>query len=258
MKKIASLILLLLTGIAGFGQNSNFRAQGNYYSAKTNFEAKNYEEALSYVNKCKTALGGTNYQLQYLHILAAYKLYKYEEAAKELQTYFDIEEKKAKAVYFDKSVDELTSDETKALTMLIDPILESVEQLKNNPCEDCQGTGLAYKIYTCTDCNGAGHTKMDCARSKAGEYCNNGTAECACTSCNSKGAIPCIKGVHTHYGIIQIYANCRNCRGGYVTCDNCNGAGTLKKECVTCNSTGKLESSEKLTCNRCYGKGFKK
>jgi hypothetical protein len=89
-----TIIFLLLTTISLKAQNTNVRAQGNYYSAKKYFQSNNYQEALNYVNKSKTALAGSNRELQYLHILAAFNLYKYEEAAKELQTYFDMEENK--------------------------------------------------------------------------------------------------------------------------------------------------------------------
>lgn len=255
MKKLITIICLLVSIISLQAQNTNVRAQGNYYSAKKHFQSKNYEEALNYVNKSKTALVGTNRELQYLHILAAYNLYKYEEAAKELQTYFDMEEKKIKIVFFDKSVDRLTDDETKELSMLIDPILESAEHRKSNPCNKCRGTGTMKKSYTCDDCHGDGYKKEDCIRDKKNYTCNNGKVECQCfRECGSD--VGCTGGWHysNNYGNTR----CKLCSGtGKVNCNNCNGLGFLKKDCYQCKSTGKVESTtEKVTCNKCYGKGF--
>lgn len=129
IKLILFFTIVFNTGLL-FSQSTNFRAQGNYYSAKENFQKKDYKTALTYVEKSKVNLGGTNRELQYLHILCAYNLENYELALKELETYFALEEKKITAVDFDKSVDKLTSDETKALTMLIDPIYEKAEKSK--------------------------------------------------------------------------------------------------------------------------------
>ena len=238
MKKLITIICLLVTIISLQAQNTNVRAQGNYYSAKKHFQSKNYEEAINYVNKSKTALNGTNRELQYLHILAAYNLYKYEEAAKELQTYFDMEEKKIKIVYFDKSVDRLTDDETKELSMLIDPILESAEHRKNSPCTKCFGSGLMNEtiVSNCGNCKGNGYLK--------GEDCDNKIKDQSCLM----GKI--IK--YSGSGWTGDY------REWEVTCSACNGEGYKRKGCYTCHNTGKIESTtdKKITCDKCYGKGF--
>jgi hypothetical protein len=255
IRKLTVLLLLLITGITGNAQNSNFRAQGNYYSAKTNFESGNYLVALDYINKSKIALAGTNYQLQYLHIITAYRLDRFDEAAKELQTYFDMEENKTKPVSFNKSVDKLTDDETKELSKLIDPIFELAEKKKNNPCHVCSGTGKVIKSYNCDKCNGSGHIMVDCSSNTKGWYCQNGKVNCKCTSCDRWGTV-CDNGVHTHYGIVQIWVYCIHCENGKLRCDNCQGAGQFKKDCIPCNHTGKLQYSEKKTCDNCYGRGF--
>ena len=255
MKKLITICLLLASIFAANAQNTNVRAQGNYYSAKSNFQNKNYEEALKYVNKSKTALVGTNRELQYLHILAAYNLYKFEEAAKELQTYFDMEEKKVKIVYFDKSVDRLTNDETKELSMLIDPILESAEHRKSNPCSKCSGTGTMKKSYTCDECYGEGYRKEDCIRNSKNYNCNDGKVECQCfKDCGSDTG--CTGG--WHYSNNFGNTRCKLCFGtGFVNCNNCKGIGYLKKDCNKCHNAGNVDSTtEEVTCNKCFGKGF--
>jgi len=111
---------------------TNFRAQGHYYSAKDALEKKQYKNALDYVYKSKAALQGTNPELQYLHILSAYNAQRYTEAQKEMETFFALEEKKLKSVDFDKSVDQLTDDEVRALTMLMNNIDENAELERAN------------------------------------------------------------------------------------------------------------------------------
>lgn len=129
--RIGTLLGILVLGTsAARAQTINYRAQGHYYSAKAAFQAGRYAEALSYVYRSKEALGGTNAELQYLHILSAYDAGNYDEAQKEMQTFFAISEGKAKPVFFSNSVDRLTDDELKQLTMLIDKIDEAVIQAR--------------------------------------------------------------------------------------------------------------------------------
>lgn len=251
MKRLITIICLLVSIFSLQAQNTNVRAQGNYYSAKKNFQSKNYEEAINYVNKSKIALNGTNRELQFLHILAAYNLFKYEEAAKELQTYFDMEEKKIKIVYFDKSVDRLTDDETKELSMLIDPILESADNKKNNPCSRCSGTGEMNKSYSCDDCNGDGFLKKTCEK------------------CHGKGLVKCTAKIQGEYcdngygSYYNLYENryikirCQYCNRGKRQCYYCNTVGYSKIDCHKCDNSGVVESTtEKVTCSKCNGKGF--
>lgn len=241
------MCLLMFVSISGIAQNSNFRAQGNYYSAKSNFENKDYSKALTYVNKCKTELGGTNYQLQYLHILIAYNLYQYDEAADELQLYFDMADKKIEAVRFDKSVDELTDDETKALTMLIDPILESAAKRKNNPCSLCKGSGFTTP---CDYCESRGYLKTDCIHNSEGYRCDNGKA-------------PCWADAHiVNSGNINSPRKyCSICRNSdKIDCDKCSGLGYSKNSCTHCSGNGynssTSTSSKRVKCTKCQGVGF--
>ena len=270
MKQTLIFCFLLTLKLSVFAQNTNFRAQGNYYTAKSHFQNKNYTETLDYVNKSKTGLEGTNRELQYLHILAAYNLYKYEEAAKELQVFFDIEEKKIEPIYFDKSVERLTNDETKALVMLIDPILESAEKKKNNPCSTCLGSGIMKKIITCENCSGNGYIKTVCQGKSAPNnlggvsVCNNGKWSCSCYKCGKYNNEKCVDGYHlcesgdVFSGFRRWRETCKVCYGsGKLNCKHCNGVGYFKNDCTKCNNTGKVESTiEKVQCNRCYGRGF--
>ena len=242
-----------------YAQSSNFRAQGNYYSAKSSLENKDYSGAIRYINKSKENLGGTNEQLQYLHILAAYYMGNHEEASKELEKFFAIEDGSLEPVSFDKSVDRLTQDETRSLTILIDPIFEAVERKKReqerlneeamlrktHACKQCNATGYVQKIEKCRYCSGSGkETKAchicsgrgnyRCGNCYAGYYTvyyNNSSWQETCTSCNGTTSIAC-----------------RNCVNGYLTniCGTCRSAGIVKP------------TGEQMQCDACNGKGYSK
>jgi hypothetical protein len=169
--------------------------------------------------------------------------------------------KKIKIVYFDKSVDRLTNDETKALSMLIDPILESADHIKNNPCKRCHGNGKVAKKDDCTSCEGNGFLKDACKL----YYCKSGKIDCGCSGCNNQGKSACISGKHDYssgdmlFGTYRQWkSRCNKCNvNGEINCSSCNGLAYTKKACYSCNNTGKTEStSEVVTCNQCYGKGF--
>lgn len=130
MKKIVLVACIALLHNLTYSQGTNYRAQGKYYSAKERYENKEYESALDYIYESKELLKGTNYVLQYLHIVSAYYGGFYEEAQKEMETFFHLEERQIESVRFSRGVDELTSDETKELTKLIDKIDEAVEYEK--------------------------------------------------------------------------------------------------------------------------------
>lgn len=128
MKRMRSfLALLVLLALPVFGQSTNYLAQGKYYSAKKALEEKNYAKAIEYIGQCKTLLqNGSNQLVQYIHIIAAYKLGNYEEARRELQRFFALVEGGEKPVTFSKSVEELTTNEITDITKLIDPIDEAL------------------------------------------------------------------------------------------------------------------------------------
>lgn len=128
--KLFLTTLLIAVSTGTFSQSINYRAQGHYYSAKDAYHAKNYEEALEYIYKCKSALVGTNREVQYLHVMSAYYSGNYQEAQEEMNIFFQLEERKIERKEFDKSVETLTSDEVKSLTKIINDIDESVEAEK--------------------------------------------------------------------------------------------------------------------------------
>lgn len=125
---LTTLLIAVSTGT--FSQSINYRAQGHYYSAKDAYHAKDYQEALEYIYKCKSALAGTNREVQYLHVMSAYYSGNYQEAQEEMNTFFQLEERKIERKEFDKSVETLTNDEVKALTKIINAVDESVEAEK--------------------------------------------------------------------------------------------------------------------------------
>lgn len=270
------LVLFFLSAIcySSIAQSTNYRAQGNYYSAKTKLKAGAYQEAIDYVTKSKTALGGTNEELQYLHILAAYNLEDFEQAQKELQTFFDIGEKKVKPVYFDKTVDRLTNDETRELTMLMDPIFEKADKKKNHRCKKCSGTGTASIIKTtyehCNKCGEAdkGHYSINgdngmggIKRSGYKETERKGHTRSTCEECNGKGLEICSK--CNGFG-----TNCKGCnrhpvnpsgyKGFSFYCTPCWGSGYRFQQCDKCSGTKSYakKTTENIVCPDCNGKGW--
>lgn len=269
-KQLFALIFLSTICYSSIAQNTNYRAQGNYYSAKTKYKAGAYLEALEYINKSKTALGGTNEELQYLHILAAYNIEDFEQAQKELQTFFDIGEKKVKPVYFDKTVDRLTNDETRELTMLMDPIFEKADKKKNHRCKKCSGTGNASVVKTsyehCYKCGeeDQGHTIVVSGFMRRGykRTAMKGRTSTNCEDCNGKGHTICSRCNGTTQD------NCKGCnrhptnpsylKGFSFFCSSCSGGGLSFDICTACKGTKsvKRERTEKVVCSDCNGKGW--
>jgi hypothetical protein len=131
LRRLAVLSLLLAAAAASLpnaaaAQSVAVRAQGHFYSAREAYLAKRHGDALRYVYQSKKALGGTNLQLQHLHVLAAYHAGRYAEAQREMATFFELTEKEVPEVRFSRSVQPLTNDEVTELTKLINRIDEGV------------------------------------------------------------------------------------------------------------------------------------
>lgn len=127
MKKVFLTFSLFIYTIIGFSQSSNFIAQGHYYKAKELYEAKSCSAALPYVVKSKETLKGTNFQLQYLHIMILVCMEDWIAANNELKKYFTLEDNTDLAIGFSKTVERLTNDETKQLTKVLVDIQENSE-----------------------------------------------------------------------------------------------------------------------------------
>ncbi|WP_462248956.1 hypothetical protein [Ekhidna sp.] len=127
MTKFLLIILNIFLATLCYSQSSNFRAQGYYYKAKELFESDEFEDAIYYAEKSKTTLGGTNYRLQYLHIRILFAADDPIRAEEELTTYFDLVDEKMEPKGFEKNVERLTADETKALTKMMVDIEEEAQ-----------------------------------------------------------------------------------------------------------------------------------
>jgi hypothetical protein len=123
---VLALVLSAVVPSLVAGQSINYRAQGHYYSAKSALEAGNFSRALQYVYQSREALGGTNQELQYIHVRAAYGAGRYEEAQTALAEFFELAERRQTPIHFDRSVDRLTTDEIRAITQMINPVDERV------------------------------------------------------------------------------------------------------------------------------------
>jgi hypothetical protein len=117
-------LLTLVTTTLGQTTANSLRAQGRYYSAKEAFEKRQYDEAARMLLESRQMLGGkSNVRLQYLLVLSLYNAKRYAAAQTEMNTYLELEvNSKDRYASFPQDVDRLTSDETRAITMLIDKI----------------------------------------------------------------------------------------------------------------------------------------
>jgi hypothetical protein len=127
-------LILLLTLFAFLApktqaQDSNFKAQGYYYKAKSQYESASYSSAVSYARKSITALGGTNEELQYLIVMTYVGQKDWVKAEKELSNYSLVENRSSSINIkdFNESVDRLTNDEKRALAQIMVDIEESAE-----------------------------------------------------------------------------------------------------------------------------------
>lgn len=109
-------------------QSDNIMAQGFYYRAKDLHEAGRHSEALPYISRAKQSLGGTNQQLQYLHIMTLVGSRDFVTANRELERFFSLSDNRESAVRFANIVDRLTEDEQRQLTRVMVEIMEAADR----------------------------------------------------------------------------------------------------------------------------------
>lgn len=144
MKRSIIAVAFFLTLFHIYGQSSNYRAQGKYYSALTSLKNKDYSSSITYILQCKEFLGGkSNIEVEYVHILAAWNSHDYISAQREVVRFFDLVEGREKQESFDKTVDRLTPDEIKEITKLLDPINEAVEVTQKKETEKKEAQRIA-------------------------------------------------------------------------------------------------------------------
>jgi len=221
-----SLLLFLISSVC-HAQNNNFRAQGFYYKAKELKESGSYSNAIPYCKKAEEALGGSNLELQYLYILCYYYSRDYSNAQKEMERFFNFKgDQKDQIKKFDKSVDRITDDETKAVTQLMVDIDEKAHyESTHTTCGNCSGTGTESYHKDCFSCNGKGYESY----------------QKACSNCNGNG------GSYIDHGtaVGKKWHKCAYCFG--------KAYYTQSRKCSDCS--GKGYNSDTRTCTRCFGKG---
>ncbi|PLX97267.1 MAG: hypothetical protein C0620_01090 [Desulfuromonas sp.] len=141
MKKTFSCVCFILLSLLFLAHlaaaSGNFLAQGYYYEAKDQYKNGHYEKALSYANKSREALQGTNDELQYLIIkilVGSNRLIEAEEAIKEFAK-LDSRDPSLTRVNFDDSVEKLTSDEKRDVAKLMIRTLEGSQEQKKQAAE---------------------------------------------------------------------------------------------------------------------------
>jgi len=114
---------LSLLSVPTFGQSAVYRAEARYYSAKSAFEKNDFAAAIENVLHAKQLLGNqSNVHLQYLHIMAAFRSGRYIEAQAEIARFFEIHERRQTAAKFASLVEELTRDEVRDITKILDRV----------------------------------------------------------------------------------------------------------------------------------------
>lgn len=128
MRYYSGLVLLLALFVVWAGNAhasaSGLRAQGRYYSAKEAYEQRRYDDAARMLKESRMMLDGkSNKRLQYLLVMSLYNAKRFRDAQEEMNFYLELEsDAKGRYMSFPQDVDALTSDETRAITMLIDKI----------------------------------------------------------------------------------------------------------------------------------------
>lgn len=131
MKQITLLVFFINIQLFALCQSAEHKAQGYYYKAKELYESNSYSAAIPYIEKAKQTLNGTNYQIQFLHIMSLVKLQDWIGARKEMVLYYDVIEEKTKAVNFGEYVERLTKSEDMELAKAMVDIEEKAAYLES-------------------------------------------------------------------------------------------------------------------------------
>jgi len=125
---ICTALVCFLLPLALFGQASGFRAQGRYYSAKEAYEKGQHAQAAQMLLESREFLGGkSNIRLQYLLVRSLYNAGQFKAAQAEMAAFFKLEETRGEErqkIYqnYPQDVDQLSPDETREISILIDKI----------------------------------------------------------------------------------------------------------------------------------------
>jgi hypothetical protein len=126
---LALLCVLSLLCLQTFAQSANFRAQARYYSAKSAYEAGKFDDAVRMLFESRQFLEGkSNPQLQHILVLSLYKAGRFKEAQTEMSRFFTLHEGKEDRAHFTEDVDELTNNEVREITIILDDIDDKVRR----------------------------------------------------------------------------------------------------------------------------------
>ncbi len=156
--------------------------------------------------------------MPYLFAKTLFELNQYDNSAKFLKKYLEINSKESHQYTLAKALEH----------QLKNPL----EAIKN--CVLCDDHG--YQYQTCTNCHGKKKIEVPCSLCK-------GNGIVGCSQCVGQGLIK-RKNV---FNITEFY-KCRKCDGkGRLICPNCEGSLVESKPCSTCLGAGKITSD--TLCN---------
>ena len=208
MKKYLLLSVILFFAFNGFAQiEGNTKAKLYFFEAKKLFNQNDYADALSYIAKTETTLGGTNGRILNLKIKTLYNMGKFIEAEKALSLF---------SKSFENDVTEEMKNDTYAYFVRIEKAA-SAQKNKNEASRIKQfAKNEAYKHFhskECTKCRGNGETTK--------------IVEVKCSRCKGDGIVT-LYGKDYYKGSYSF--PCQVCKkSGYrkkrkkQTCSKCNG-----------------------------------
>lgn len=114
-------------------------------------------------------------------------------------------------------------------------------------CHSCNGRGSIQN--RCSSCNGSGAITETCSSCRGTGAITESRGKCS--NCNGQGWYYTVKN-----GEVTGTTECRQCYGTgtrkvTVSCQSCNGRGTVRGACHSCGGSGVVER----TCSSCYGRG---
>lgn len=137
--KLKFAFLILLFSISLFkvmAQSDALKAQSAYLNAEEAYQQSKFSEAVDFLNSAKTLLGKTNGKIQYLLVKSLKSANRFDDAKKELATYFDVTPEDTQDEKYREMVQNITLlDKLKVQNEELAKAKEKEKQLANEQAE---------------------------------------------------------------------------------------------------------------------------